>query len=309
MANESKILTLEDRRPTWENLGIDVTGSRNISEVIKNAHLDYEVEKRELAIAGTNLIIPDKMATVRTTDDHIYGVVSPKYSIIQNEEAFDFVNYINGELEFVKAGETKGGCVYIIARLPEQYVLGDAVAPYVLFRNSFNGRFQIQSAVAPLRIVCQNQLTMAFKSSANTINIRHSRNAEAKMLEARQILRHATEYMNTLNSFAESMVSKKVDDVQFGKLMDTMFATTEDMSARRVTAIETDRASFITAYNADDNANFKGTAWGVINGASDYITHKPIQHNSETAEETRFIATTFAPEFLAFLTQQMQAVV
>lgn len=303
-----KILNLNERTPTWENIGVDVTNARSLESVMAKAGLNYEVEKKPIEIQGTGLILPDKVATVRTYDNHPYGIVSNKYSVIQNREAFDFMNYINGDLEYVKAGETAGGMIYIIGKLPEQYILDDKFTPYVIFRNSFNGRYPIQSAIVPLRIVCQNQFNTAFKNSDNTINIRHSRNADVKMAEAQEILRKTAEHMNVLGDFAEEMVKQKVSESAVNRLIDSMFETGEDASKRLIDNMEADRSSFLTAYHAPDNANFVGTKWGLINAFTDFQSHKPIQRNTDTAVENRFMTVCFDPTAMTRFVNRMNAV-
>ena len=65
-----KILNLNERTPTWENIGVDVTNARSLESVMAKAGLNYEVEKKPIEIQGTGLILPDKVATVRTYDNH-----------------------------------------------------------------------------------------------------------------------------------------------------------------------------------------------------------------------------------------------
>lgn len=305
---ENNILDLTTRSATWESIGTDISQSKDISSVIANAGLDYTVEKQNVIVDGTGFVIPDKMATIRKSDNHCYGIVSSKYQIVQNSEAFDFVNYINDEIDFVKAGETKGGMVYIIGKLPDRYVIDDKFTPYVIFRNSFNGRYPVQSTICPLRIVCQNQFNVAFKESQNTITIRHSLNAEVKMKEAQEVLKSTAMYMDTLGEYAEKMAVQKLSEASVNTFIDGMFTIDEDMSARQKTNIEAERASFLTAYNAEDNQNYKNTKWGLINAFSDFQTHKPILRKTDSAEEQRFVSVVFDPTAMMMFAQRLNAV-
>ena len=163
------------RTATWQNIGVDVTGSSNVSDVLKRANLDYTVHKEQM-MTPSGLIVPGRMATVATINgqDTVLGDVSDKYSICQNSEAFDFVDNISDELTFEKAGQTDSGMVYIIASLPELKVLDDLIKPYVILQNSHNGRYSLKATITPLRIVCQNQFNYAFGHSQNNISIIHS---------------------------------------------------------------------------------------------------------------------------------------
>lgn len=42
-------------------------------------------------------MIPGYQANVRSTDGRVLGVVSDRYKIVQNKEAFDFTNALLGE--------------------------------------------------------------------------------------------------------------------------------------------------------------------------------------------------------------------
>ena len=230
----------------------------------------------------------------------MYDVVSDKFQIVQNRDAFDFVNYMGDDLTFEKAGETANGMVYIIGKLPEVDILGDAFTPHVIFRNGFSGKVKITAAICPLRIVCQNQFNFAFKNTQNAVTIRHVGNAEAKLQEAREVLKMSADYMAEINAMANQYAGVKLTPDQLERVVDQMFpmANIESMNSFKRHQLEAARAAFVNAYNADDNGNFRGTAWGLINAYTDYITHKVPMGKSETKEEGKFMTVTFHPAIM-----------
>lgn len=288
------------RTATWSKVGKSVEECKSMDQVLKASGLDYTVEMRPVFMdaggaAKYRVEIPNRFVTVRTSDDHPYDVVSDKFEIIQNREAFDFVNFMGEGLTFEKAGETANGMVYIIGKLPEVSILGDAFTPYVLFRNGFNGKTKITAAISPLRIVCQNQFNFAFKNTANAITIRHVRNAEAKLEEARETLRMTADYMEQLNLMAEHYAGMKISESRLERIVKYMFPIPEDtaINAFKKKNLEDQRAAFINAHNQDDNANFRGTAWGLVNAYTDFITHKEPAGKREDRFEGKFVSTTF----------------
>lgn len=286
-----------DRTTTWHAIGKSVEECKNMEQVLKASGLDYTVEKRPVAFNdGSELKgIPNRFVTVRGSDGHPYDVVSDKFEIIQNREAFDFVQYMGDELQFEKAGETQNGMVYIIGKLPEVSVLGDAFTPHVIFRNGFNGKVKITAAISPLRLVCQNQFNFAFKNAANAITIRHVRNAEAKLEEARETLRMCADYMDELNTMAEHFAAIKISDSQMEKVVKYLFPIPEDTAINpfKRKNLEDQRSAFLAAHRQDDNANFRGTAWGLVNAYTDFITHKEPAGKREDRFEGKFVNTTF----------------
>lgn len=286
------------RTATWASIGKSVEECKDMESVLKASGLDYTVEKMPVYghfTEGAFSQIPNRFVTVRTSDNHPYDVVSDKFEIIQNRDAFDFVNYMGEDLTFEKAGETASGMVYIIGKLPEVSILGDAFTPYVLFRNGFNGKTKITAAISPLRIVCQNQFNIAFKNAENAITIRHVRNAEAKLEEARETLRMTANYMQELNALAEHFATMKISERSLERVVDYLFpmAGVEDMNPFKKKNLEDKRAAFIAAHNQEDNRNFRGTAWGLVNAYTDFITHKEPEGKRSDRFEGKFVNTTF----------------
>lgn len=287
-----------DRTTTWHAIGKDVRECKDMEQVLRKSGLDYEVYKEPVGVQDDKdrfEVVSNRFVTMRDTDRHMYDVVSDKFEIIQNRQAFDFVNYMGDELSYEKAGETENGMVYIIGKLPEVDILGDKFTPHVLFRNGFTGKVKITAAICPLRIVCQNQFNFAFKNTENTITIRHVQNAERKLEEAREVLKMSADYMAELNKMAEQYAGIKLSEEQLGRVMEDMFPSdkTGEMNAYKRNRLESAREAFKKAYLADDNTNFRGTAWGIINAYTDYITHREPTGNSATKEEGKFMTVTF----------------
>ena len=298
-ANEPRIYV--DRTTTWHAIGKDVSECKDMDHVLKASGLDYTVAKRPLYFGNSwdddnphNELV-NRFVTVRTTDNHPYDVVSDKFEIIQNRDAFDFVNYMGDEVSFEKAGETATGMVYIIAKLPDMDILGDTFTPHVIFRNGFNAKVKITAAICPLRLVCQNQFNFAFKHTENTVTVRHVQNAEQKLEEARETLRMSANYMAELNEMAQRYAGIQISEFQLQRFLKEAFPMDgiENMNPFKRAKLEEARAAFIKAHNADDNSNFRGTAWGLINAYTDFITHRVPQGKTETRFEGKFVQVTF----------------
>ena len=284
------------RQNTFSNLGIDIKEVKTIEDALKVGGLDYKVSKQPIFLSNGTEIHGFK-STVRD-DDHVYGIVSDKYNVVQNKDGFGFIDYLKDDITFEKIGETSSGMVYLIASLMPIKILDDEFKPYLIFRNSHNGKFQLQTTICPLRIVCQNQFNIAFRESPNTITIRHSSLAEVRLKEAFQVLKGTTDYMKQLNIQAEKWAVKKVSNSEIEKVIDELFPFEKDMKDFKFLRIENARNQFLKAYQTNDNRNFQNTMWGLINAYSDYITHKEPDRKTDTAEENRFVSVTFDPKLM-----------
>ena len=285
------------RTTTFANIGTDITGLKTSTAVLDKAGLNYNVIKRPMYLkndSGDLIDYQDKKFTVVEGTDKILGVVSSKYEVCQNRDAFSFIDYIGGDsvgFEYVKAGETRSGLVYIIAKIPNISLMGDSITPYIIFQNSHDGMNSVKATICPLRIVCQNQFNVSFKQSPNTVRIVHSAKMDSRMLAAREMMRDVAGYMETFEDTAQELATKHISYNDVIKLFNDIFEyKPETMSNRQLQNFEDARNDFLACYNSDDNQNFKGTAWGVMNGAADYLTH----HKSvrKTHPDTIFVNTT-----------------
>ena len=280
------------REATWNKVGTDIREANSVKEALQISGLDYEVVKAPIYLSNGHRI-KDQFATKKKGTDEVFGIVGKDYTIVQNEEAFSFVDGIISEgLTFVKAGETSY-MNYIIASLPEQYILDDKFKPYIIFQNSHAGATTLKAAICPLRIVCQNQFTMAFRNSENKISLRHSSSIHEKMDEAQHILQFNAEYMDSFNKMANKMAANKIGEEKALEIIDKYFLVDDNASTRKVNSNEEKKVILLNAYNAEDNQNFRGTQWGLINAFSDYITHvdparKPNKSNISKSANVTF---------------------
>ena len=283
------------RTTTWNNIGTPISKAKNVEEALNISGLNYTVEKVPVFLEN-GYKVPGAYATKKVDSEETFGVVGEKYELIQNQEAFEFVDTLLPEgMKFVKAGETPK-MVYVIASLPDTYILDDKVTPYLIFQNSHCGKSTLKATITPLRIICQNQFNWAFRKASNKVSIRHTRSAKERLEMAKDILVHNSEYLDQFKLEAEALASTKVSKSQLDTVIQTTFPILPEANALSISKTEEKRERFLTAYNAEDNQNFKGTAWGLVNAYSDYITHKEVRKETEAALANNFIKTTLKGE-------------
>ena len=286
-----------NRTSTFATLGTGISGLQSSEEVLNATGLNYNVVKKDMYFRddqGAEQYYPDKKFTVVEGTDRVLGVVSTKYEVCQNRDAFSFIDYIGRDVEgfeYVRAGETSSGLIYIIAKIPNVTILGDKITPYIIFQNSHDGQNSIKATICPLRIVCQNQFNLSFRQSPNTVRIIHSTKMDARMLTAREIMKDVSGYMQTFEDAATALSKQKIAYADVIQIFNDVFKYDPDrMSDRQRRNFTASRNDFLSCYNSDDNQNFIGTAWGVINGAADYLTHHKTSKSAN--QEFTFINTT-----------------
>ena len=279
------------RTATWTNIGSDIRKASTVQEALELSGLNYTVEKVPVYL-DNGLQVPGAFCTKREDSDVTYGVVGSQFEIVQNIEGFDFINNMIPEgLKFLKAGENKK-FIYIIAQLPSIDVLGDEIAPHIIFQNSHSGSTTLKATIAPLRIVCENQFNMTFKKANNKISLRHTKSIKGRLHTAQEVLIQSSEYLSEFQKSALLMAQKKVSKSQVDDLMDKIFYIKEEFTPTQVRRVEEKRDKFLKAYQAEDNQNFIGTQWGLVNAYTDFVTHKELRKDTPQALENHFIKST-----------------
>lgn len=160
----------------------------------------------------SNLIaVPDYRANVRADTGSVLGIVSDDYRVVQNVEAFKFLDALIGsDLHFETAGSLRSGRrVWVLVRLPEFVeVGGDPTATYVYVANSHDGSMAVTSAVTPVRIVCQNTLGLALRGSERsdrTYKFRHTGDLALKFDEARKVMGLTVNYAERFKALGDEL--------------------------------------------------------------------------------------------------------
>lgn len=265
----------------------------NSKEALVAAGLDWSVIS-EPVYQENGLLIPGYKANVRDKDNMVLGIVSTRYKVVQNTEAFEFTDSLIGDTEFGEVRyETAGSLcngkkVWLLAKMPTRKVLDDDIDPYICFANSFDGTGAVQVCATPVRICCSNTLNLALNTAKRKWSTKHIGDMQSKLEEARTCLMLADKYMNALDIEADRLANVKLYEEQIAEILDEMFAVDDNASERKKNNILQFKNHFWTAYNMPDIAKFKDTAWKAVNAMSDIITHAAPQRNTTTYNENRW---------------------
>ena len=163
------------REKPWHGLGTRVETALTSKEALQLAGFDWKVIQKPILTEDGSLIEGFK-ANVRDRDQKVLGVVSNRYKVVQNEEAFAFTDALLGEgVRYETAGSlAEGKRTWILAMLPHKYIIaGDEITPYLVFMNSHDGSGAIKAAMTPIRVICQNTLNLALARAKRSWSTNH----------------------------------------------------------------------------------------------------------------------------------------
>lgn len=278
----------------WHGLGTIVKEAPTSAEAIKLAGLDWRV-LQEPVFLPDQTVVPGYKANVRETDRAVLGLVTDRYRVVQNEEAFAFCDALLGEgVKFETAGSLSGGKRnFILAILPEQYkILGDDVDPYVVFTNSHDGKGSITAAMTPIRVVCQNTLNLALREAKRSWSTYHTGDVQGKLDEAQAVLRLGEQYMKSLNDESEKLAKVKLADDKIKDYIKMLLPVDDDASER--TKQNTYQLQYILFSRYFDTPDLQGlgkNAYRFINAVSDFATHKEPMRRMKNYRENLFART------------------
>lgn len=283
----------------WHGMGVRLEEAPTSHDALVASGLDWKVEQKEVFVNG--VVAEGYKANVRDRDNSILGIVSDRYKVVNNEDAFSFVdNLIDGSAtKYETAGSLRNGkTVWMLAKMPDEKILGDDIAQYLCFTNTHDGTGSVKVFFTPIRIVCSNTLSAAIEGAPRSWYATHAGNIQGKFHEAQETLFKAKVAMDALKNDAAELAKKKLSDLQIASIINNLFPEVKDeMSNRQKENIMTMKKKFINCYNMDDLQNFKGTGWGVVNAAADYAAHQSVTSRNPYTE-SRFGQVVFDNQFL-----------
>ena len=281
------------REKPWHGLGTMVMEAPTSADALRLAGLDWTVDQTPV-YTDAGIEITGYKANRRNSDNAILGIVSDRYKIVQNTEAFEFTDALIGETEngvvkYETAGSLCGGKrVWLLAKMPTQKILDDDVEPYMFFSNTHDGSGAIKVGLTPVRIVCNNTLNIALNTAKRQWSTKHIGNMQSKLEEAKLCLQFADKYMKGLNEEADRFANATLYKEQIDEIFNEMFPIDDDTTERKKNNINEFKNEYYMCYLRPDIAQFMNTAWGAVNAMSDVVTHSAPKRNTANYAENRW---------------------
>ena len=276
------------REKPWHGLGTVVREAPTSENALRLAGLDWNMVQEPIYTPFREKIEGFK-ANVRDTDRKVLGVVSDRYKVVQNVEAFSFTDELLGHgVRYETAGSLSGGRrVWLLARLPREYIIaGERISPYLVFSNTHDGSGSVKVAVTPVRVVCNNTLNLALETAQRSFSMVHTGNISDKITEARDTLFKAESYMDRLGAEFEQLHQQKVTDAEVQKYIELLIPLESNATRtqeKNVNRLREDLA--MRYYDAPDLQKVGKNAYRFINAVSDFATHaEPLRRTANYSE-------------------------
>jgi phage/plasmid-like protein (TIGR03299 family) len=243
--------------------------------------------------------VEDYYSITRSDTGRTLGVVKGWYEPCQNDEMFDFMD------KFLKAAGTRietcgslrnGRTVWALAKAGTvEFLPGDPVDEYFLFRNGFDGRTNIELCFTTIRVVCNNTLSAALEGAANLWKIRHTRSRNARLEEVYQAIEAQNKNSLALKEAMVTLLNKKMGDREVLDFFTRL--VTPPAKGDMPTELKTSQANVINKmaeiYFGNglgmDLKGVRGSAYGALQSVTAWADHyRTIRPGERDKAEARF---------------------
>ena len=273
------------KRP-WHGLGTVLENSPSVEEGIKIAGLDWDVTLRPIITNDTDNISVDTHKIVIREDNKLpLGVVSNNYKVLQNKEAFSFFEpFIENDMASLETAGSlfNGKKVFILAKLNSDNMVvdkNDEIEKYILLSNSHDGSQALRVGFTPIRVVCNNTLSLAENTSASQlIRVTHKGNIVETLQDLRETMDLVNQQFIATEEKYRYLATRNVNVNDLKKYVKQVFSVKkiEDIinEKEEKEQIEAERKRLIARVEEIFELEPVHNAWTMYNAVNYYMNHE-----------------------------------
>lgn len=265
----------------WHGLGTKVSNDLTPEQMLQAANLDWKVTPvPAYATIGGEQVDIGRSALVRDRDNKVLDVITNDWIPNQNHAAFEFFNdfIAAGEMEMHTAGSLRDGqLVWALAKIKDGFELfnGDSVESYLLFTNPHKYGSSIDVRFTPIRVVCNNTLTLSLsQNSSQVVKVSHRNEFDGDAVK--ETLGIAKEKLQSYKDMAAYLGSKRYNDeniVDYFKRVFPVSGTKKEISKNAEIALN--------IMDQQPGAQFAEGSWWQAFNAVTFMTDHVIGRNAD----------------------------
>lgn len=289
MAHQVETMAYAGETP-WHGLGVPVSNDLTPFQMMEKAGLDWSVHEVESFVEFNGQKIPTgQKALVRSSDTRVLTNVGPDWKPVQNEQAFEFFSeYVfAGNMEMNTAGSLRDGqMVWALAKVKESFDLfgGDQVDSYLLFSNPHQYGKSIDIRFTPIRVVCNNTLSLSLGMQAER-QVKIGHRVEFNPSEVKEALGIASEKLAVYKEMAEYLGSKRFTMDKLVEYYNTVFPRTSNKRVQdkklSVDTLSRNAKQCLDVLESQPGAEYAEGSWWQAYNSVTYITDHVQGRNAD----------------------------
>jgi len=266
----------------WHGLGQQITDPATFAEGMAATGMDYRVVSE--SVYDQNGIEIEGHQIIRREDTgEIFRILSERYEIVQNVEAWGFMDNVlgSGQAVYHTAGALRGGRImWVLAKRPgvAEIVPGDELEKYLLLTTSHDGSKALSLHTTPIRVVCGNTMRAALSTGRNAISIKHTSDIHNRIEKAEQALLSGDAYFRDMVNASKELAQSPMKESSFNLFIEELLNPTHKPAPVSTAPTYMDgvadrlRELFYTG-RGQDNPKVRGTAWAAYNAVTEYVDY------------------------------------
>jgi phage/plasmid-like protein (TIGR03299 family) len=289
MAHQVETMAYAGELP-WHGLGVPVSNDLTPVQMMEKAGVDWSVQECESFVDfNGERISTGQKALVRSTDGRVLTNVGKDWNPVQNEQAFEFFSeYVfAGDMEMHTAGSLKDGqMVWALAKVKDSFDLfgGDQVESYLLFSNPHQYGKSIDVRFTPIRVVCNNTLSLSLSMQAER-QVKVGHRVEFNPGEVKEALGIASEKLATYREMAEYLGSKRFSMDKLVEYYNTVYPRTSDKRVQdkklSVETLSRNAKECLNVLETQPGAEFAEGSWWQAYNSVTYVTDHVQGRNAD----------------------------
>ena len=295
MSHEVEKMVFAGATP-WHGLGTEIDDATTFWDAFKMAGLDWEV-KTEPLFRGDGSEVKAQ-ASVRQSDNRVLGVVGPRWTPLQNRDAFEMFEPMveSGDLKLHTAGSLREGeRVWVLCQLNldnSEIVKGDEVSKFALLSNGHDGKLAVHFGFTPIRVVCANTEAMARGcKSSNLIRVRHHQFVKENVEKLRDVMNLANQEFEATAEQYRFLASRQINAKDLAQYVKIIFGvekkSDEDIKTRTKNILQSVETLFTTG-KGNDLPGVNGTYWAAYNAVTEYLNYDRGYNNAHRMDSLWF---------------------
>ena len=286
----------------WHGLGQELPENASIEQWQEAAGMNWTIKKSPVLFVGTESeedvglnIFDGQNVLYRSDNNAALSVVSDRYKPVQPAEVLEFFRDLVAENGFKihTAGTLKGGKrLWALAETGKfgEVCKDDNVGGFLLLSTSCDRTLATTARFTTVRVVCNNTLTAAIGSNANTISFTHIQEFDHERVK--QELGNTVESFGSFMQMAQLLQRQQMNSAQsqiFLKTLisDSTYTRKEEYDVSENRAFKKIMALFDSEAKGHNLVGH--TKWGMLNAVTEYVDH----HNTARTDDARLDSAWF----------------
>lgn len=266
----------------WHGESEALVGNETTEEVMKKAGLDWSVSTEPLYRSNGQQV--QAQASIRSSDGSVLGVVGPRWTPLQNADAFKVFEPLveSGDMAWHTAGSLRNGQrVWVLCQLNLSNSViaeGDEISKFALLSNGHDGLLAVHFGFTPIRVVCANTEALARECEASKlIRVRHHRFVKENVEKLRDIMNIANQEFEATCDQYRFLASRAINSDDLKKYVKIVFNQNtkeeEDISTRSQNILTSVEKLFEDG-KGNNLPGVQGTYWAAYNAVTEYLNYE-----------------------------------